>query len=53
MERAEFFSFVSKKLTAVMLCRVACAKGGLWKKALSLLDEMRDKGIAPTEVTYR
>jgi len=32
----------------------ACAKGGgtRWKKALSLMDEMRDEGIEPNEVTY-
>jgi pentatricopeptide repeat protein len=25
----------------------------MWKKALSLLDEMQARDIAPTEVTYR
>eukprot|EP00584_Thalassiosira_punctigera_P023090 CAMPEP_0172555006 /NCGR_PEP_ID=MMETSP1067-20121228/57533_1 /TAXON_ID=265564 ORGANISM="Thalassiosira punctigera, Strain Tpunct2005C2" /NCGR_SAMPLE_ID=MMETSP1067 /ASSEMBLY_ACC=CAM_ASM_000444 /LENGTH=669 /DNA_ID=CAMNT_0013343497 /DNA_START=154 /DNA_END=2163 /DNA_ORIENTATION=- len=33
----------------------ACAKGkrrDSWKRALSLLDEMKEKGIAPNEVTY-
>jgi pentatricopeptide repeat protein len=31
---------------------IACAKAKMWKKALELLDEMQQNGIAPTEVTY-
>jgi pentatricopeptide repeat domain-containing protein 1 len=31
----------------------ACAKAKMWKKALSLLDEMKDRGVEPTHVTYR
>jgi pentatricopeptide repeat protein len=31
---------------------VACAKGNMWRKALSLLDEMRQSGIEPTGFTY-
>ena len=31
---------------------LACSKGGMWKKALALFDEMEEKGIEPTEGTY-
>jgi len=31
---------------------VACAKGKMWKTALSILREMKEKGIEPNEVTY-
>ena len=31
----------------------ACSKGKQWKKALDLFDEMEEKGIIPTQVTYR
>jgi pentatricopeptide repeat protein len=30
----------------------ACAKAKLWRKALSLLEEMQQQGIEPSEVTY-
>jgi len=30
----------------------ACAKGKMWKTALSILREMKEKGIEPNEVTY-
>ena len=30
----------------------ACAKAKMWKKALALLDEMQQRGIEPSEVTY-
>jgi pentatricopeptide repeat protein len=30
----------------------ACAKGRMWKTALSILDEMKENGIDPNEVTY-
>lgn len=31
---------------------LACAKAGLWEKALDLLKEMEEEGIAPTGVIY-
>jgi pentatricopeptide repeat protein len=30
----------------------ACEKGGQWKRALSLLDEMRDNGVAPDVIIF-
>ena len=30
----------------------ACAKARMWKRALELLDEMDENGIAPSDVTY-
>jgi pentatricopeptide repeat protein len=30
----------------------ACAKAKMWKKALELLDEMEQNGIAANEITY-
>lgn len=36
------------------ICKLlACAKEKLWRKALELLHEMEEKGIAPTAVIYR
>jgi pentatricopeptide repeat protein len=32
---------------------VACAKAGLWRKALDFLAEMQENGIEATPVTYR
>jgi pentatricopeptide repeat domain-containing protein 1 len=30
----------------------ACKKGGKWKKALELLEEMQAKGVEPNVYTY-
>lgn len=34
-------------------CMDALATGGKWSDAIALLDEMRLKGIAPNERTYK
>ena len=32
--------------------RVACEKGGKWERALLLLDEMRERGVAPDMISF-
>jgi pentatricopeptide repeat protein len=32
---------------------IACAKAGLWRKALDFLAEMQENGVEATPVTYR
>jgi len=34
-------------------CMDALAAGGKWSETIKLLDEMRSKGIAPNERTYK
>jgi pentatricopeptide repeat domain-containing protein 1 len=42
----------TNNIVTLLIFIIACAKAGLWRKALELLDEMEDNGVKPNEVSY-
>lgn len=38
---------------AMTACMDALAAGGKWSEAITILDEMRSKGVTPNERTYK